>query len=210
MLSAVLAACTPKAGSPSDNPPAGDNIKTTTAPTSDPVTAEPTAPDTTGTEPAATGITEPEPTIAESENTPAEWNPDITFLTTDFDLFSWDDTCFAKAKLTMINLWAYWCGPCVRELPEINKLSEEYADKGVQIFGLTYPEEEADNRATVKELGLTYQMLFYTGDFDKYMDSGYLPTTVFIDSNGHVIGEPIIGSQSYEEWKELIEEYLAR
>lgn len=140
----------------------------------------------------------------------ANWKPDLTFSTSDFDMFDWDDTCFAYAKVTMINLWAYWCGPCVSELPEINRLSEEYSDKGFQVFGITYPEEEVDNREIVKELGLSYQMLFYTDDFDSYLDSGYLPTTIFVDGNGHVIGEPLIGSRSYEEWKELIEEYLAK
>lgn len=138
----------------------------------------------------------------------ADWKPDLTFSTSDFDLFNWDDTCFAYAKLTMINLWAYWCGPCRSELPEINRLSDEYADKGVQIFGLTYPEEESLNREVVDEFGLTYQMLLYTEDFDSYMDSGFLPTTIFVDTNGHVIGEPVIGARSYEEWKAMIDEYL--
>ena len=221
LLSAALAACTPKSGTPADN----EGSKITAAPTSDANANIPTGADITGTETNGTDITgtdsngngttgtEPngtEPSDNGSGTVPADWNPDIKFTTTDLDLFNWDDTCFANAKVTMINLWAYWCGPCVGELPELNKLSEEYADKGFQLFGLTYPEEERENRETVDELGLTYQMLLYTDDFDSYMDSGYLPTTIFVDSNGHVIGEPMIGSRSYEEWKELIEEYLAK
>ena len=143
------------------------------------------------------------------EDKPKNWEPDIKFSTSDFDLFNWDDSCFAEAKLTMINLWAYWCGPCMLELPDIEKLSNEYADKGLQVFGLTYPEEEKDNRAVAEDLGLSFQILLYTDDFDEYMDSGYLPTTIFVDSNGKVLGDAVIGAREYDEWKGIIEQYLA-
>ena len=139
---------------------------------------------------------------------PKDWDPDITFSTTDLDLFSWDETCFAQAKVTMINLWAYWCGPCVGELPDIERLHEEYFDKGLQVFGLTYPEEESAHRQKLNELGLTYQMLLYTSDFDEYMDTGYIPVTIFIDNKGKVIDEPYVGSRSYDEWKKIIDSYL--
>lgn len=135
--------------------------------------------------------------------------PDIRFLTTDFDGNGWDETCFFDAKVTMINLWAYWCGPCVGEIPEIDKLSHDYADRQVQILGITYPEEEFDNREAAKELKISYPILFYTEDFDRYMDSGYLPTTIFVDSEGHVLGEPVIGARDYAEWAEMLDGFLA-
>lgn len=161
--------------------------------------------------PTAT-VAEAIPTQAAAAATeiPEEWNPDFTFNTTDFDMFRWDDTCFANAKLTMINLWAYWCGPCVGELPEIEKISNDYASKGLQVFGISYPEEETENREMAAEQGITYQNLFYTSDFDQYMDSGYLPTTIFVDSKGHVLGEAIIGARSYEDWAEIIDNYLSQ
>ncbi len=139
-----------------------------------------------------------------------EWDPDIKFLTKDFDGQGWDETCFMDAKVTMINLWAYWCGPCVGELPEIEQLSKDYADKDVQILGITYPEEESDNRETVKELGLTYPILFYTEEFDEYMDSGYIPMTIFVGRNGRVLGDPVVGSRDYAEWASMLDEYLAK
>ena len=139
-----------------------------------------------------------------------DWDPDIKFLTKDFDGQGWDETCFMDAKVTMINLWAYWCGPCVGELPEIEQLSKDYAGKNVQVLGITYPEEERDNRETVKELGLTYPILFYTEEFDEYMDSGYIPMTIFVGENGKVLGEPVIGSRDYADWASMIDKYLAK
>ena len=134
--------------------------------------------------------------------------PDIRFLTTDFDGNGWDETCFFENKITMINLWAYWCGPCVGELPDLEQLNKDYADKGLQIIGISLKEEEAENRETVKELGITYPNLFYTEEFDEYMDTGYYPTTIFVDSEGHVLGNAAIGSREYKDWAKIIEDLL--
>ena len=42
---------------------------------------------------------------------------------------------------------------------------------------------------------------------EEVMNSGYIPETMFVDSNGHIIGDTFVGSQSYEEWAAVIEEY---
>ena len=150
-----------------------------------------------------------DPAAAEPTDDPGEVpEPDIRFLTTDFDGNGWDETCFYENKVTMINLWAYWCGPCVGELPDLNKLSEDYADKGLQIIGISLKEEEAENRETVKELGITYPNLFYTEEFDEYMDTGYYPTTIFVDNEGQVLGNACIGSREYKDWAKMIDDLL--
>ena len=43
---------------------------------------------------------------------------------------------FGEAKLTMVNIWATYCGPCIQEMPELAELAREYEDRGVQIVGL--------------------------------------------------------------------------
>ena len=43
---------------------------------------------------------------------------------------------FADYDLTMINVWATYCPPCLQEMPDLGKLSEEYKDKGVQVLGI--------------------------------------------------------------------------
>ena len=40
-----------------------------------------------------------------------------------------DDSIISENKLTMVNFWATWCGPCVSEIPDLQLISEEYADK---------------------------------------------------------------------------------
>ena len=79
------------------------------------------------------------------------WNPDITFETVDTEGNEWTDLAFADAKLTMVNRWAYWCPPCVGELPDLQKLSEDYPD--LQILGVSNQEFEEENIKTMEELG---------------------------------------------------------
>ena len=137
-----------------------------------------------------------------------DWKPDIRFTTVDMDGNKWTDACFADHELTVLNRWAYWCGPCVNELPALQKISEEYASKGVLILGVGDYSDETKNSKTMKSLGVTYPCLCYSAAFDSYLNTGYIPTTIFVDSSGKVLGEAMIGSRSYDDWVQLIEENL--
>ena len=150
------------------------------------------------------------PGAPEAEQSPAEsgWNPDIRFETTDLSGETWTDACFSEHKLTMINLWAYWCGPCMAELPDLQKLSEDYADRGLLLLGLCDPAEQAENTQALQNKGVTYPCLLFTDGFADTMATGYIPTTIFVDSEGKLLGEAYVGGRSYDEWAEIVEEYL--
>ena len=134
------------------------------------------------------------------------WNPDVEFTTVDTEGNEWTDLAFADAKLTMINCWAYWCPPCVGELPDLQKLSEDYPD--LQILGVHDKADEKDNIKKMDELGVTYPSLRITDSLEEILNSGYIPETMFVDSEGHILGDTFVGSRSYEDWAEVIEEYL--
>ena len=96
------------------------------------------------------------------------WNPDVEFTTVDTEGNEWTDRAFADAKLTMVNFWAYWCPPCVGELPDLQKLSETYPD--LQILGVSTEDYEAENIKTMKELGITYPTLRVPESIEKKLD----------------------------------------
>ena len=181
-----------------------DHGTTVETPTPAETNKKDTVTDTPAATEAPTDAPDAEPTEAPDDVIP----PDICFLTKDFDGNGWDETCFFENKVTMINLWAYWCGPCVSEMPDLERISKDYADKGLQVIGISMKDEEAENRETLKELGITYPNLFYTEDFDVYMDTGYYPTTIFVDSEGHVLGNACIGSREYGDWAKIIDDIL--
>ena len=134
------------------------------------------------------------------------WKPDIEFTTVDTEGNEWTDLAFADARLTMVNFWAYWYPPCVGELPDLQKLSEDYPD--LQILGVSPKEYEEDNIKTMEKLGITYPTLQLTESIEEVLNSGYIPETMFVDSEGHILGDTFVGSRSYKDWAAIIDEYL--
>ena len=137
-----------------------------------------------------------------------EWRPDIEFSTTDYQGNTVTDAIFREQKLTLINYWAYWCPPCVGEMPDLQKISEEYGDNGLRILGVSDKEDKEDNIKTLAEIGVTYTCMDYVSEFDKYLDSGYVPTSVFVNQEGKVVGEVQVGSLEYSDWIKLIDSWL--
>ncbi len=132
----------------------------------------------------------------------------LAFSTVDADGAAWTEACFADAKLTMLNYWAYWCPPCVGELPDLQRLSEDYADRGFRLVGITDEGDLELSAAKMQELGVTYPCLVNAPGLQEALYSGYVPTTVFVDGKGKILGEAYVGSRSYADWAKIIEGYL--
>ena len=142
-----------------------------------------------------------------------DFHPDFTFSTTDRDGNIWDETTFSQYELTMINFWEPWCGPCISEIGDLERLYEDYGDKGFQIIGV-YSEQTMENEVDeiLRENKVSYPVLHYTSEFDRFQ-SGYVPTTVFVDRQGKVLTmsdgtDSIIGSNSYSDWAAIIGKYI--
>ena len=130
----------------------------------------------------------------------------FTFTTTDMDgkTISFED--YGSAKVIMFNMWEPWCGPCRSELPDLQKLYKKYKSEGLMIVGV-YSNTDG-LKDIVKENKIRYPMIKSCNAFDRFQ-TGYVPTTVFMDSAGNVLSdEPYVGSKSYEEWESIILSYL--
>lgn len=69
----------------------------------------------------------------------------FTFKTIDTEGRDVDQSIFKNAKLTMINVWTTWCGPCKAEMPDLAKLaSNEFKDMDVQIYGILADVDSTD------------------------------------------------------------------
>ena len=182
-------------------------------------TTETTTATTTTSEDITSATTESSTTTPVPTEAPAD--PDrVVFNTADRDGKTYNDSIFSDYKLTMINFWEPWCGPCVGEIPDLEKLYEAYKDKGFLILGV-YSEEhmEADVDALIKKTKVSYPILKYDVNFDKFK-TGYVPTTIFVDKNGHLVdlgssndenGQPyVIGAKSLDEWTAMVRDYLEK
>ena len=138
----------------------------------------------------------------------APFAPEFLFSTTDFEGNAATEQIFAGHQLTILNFWEPWCGPCVSEMPDLQRLSQEYADKGVQVIGVfATPDADEEVQAVLDKTGVTYPILRYTSEFD-FLQTGYVPTTVIIGSSGNVLTEPFSGAMDYDGWTALIEGLL--
>ncbi|SCW46753.1 Thiol-disulfide isomerase or thioredoxin [Ruminococcaceae bacterium YRB3002] len=137
----------------------------------------------------------------------------LRFHTTDREGKRYDESIFAKAKVTMINFWEPWCGYCVEEMPALQQLADKYKDKGFQVIGIYSDmtmEDDVDD--ILGDGNISYQILQYSTDFDAY-NTGYMPTTIFVDSSGNLITPPgrdsiMIGPDTYEGWESVITSIL--
>ena len=116
-----------------------------------------------------------------------------------------DESILAGHKLTMVNFFEPWCPPCVAELPELEKLYETYSPDGFQILGVFSTEEGVED--VLAEAGVGYPVLRYVPEFDRFQ-TGYVPTTIFLDEQGNLVGETVIGSKDYSGWEELVKELM--
>jgi len=163
--------------------------------------------------PAAVEATEApaEATQAPAEATDAA-SADNTFSLTTLTGDTLDETVFSDHKLVMVNYWATWCGPCVSEIPDLVKISKEYADKGFEIVGVLTGDDDIDGaKQFIADQKITYPIILPE---DFFLDNAdgieAIPTTMFFDSEGKQVGETVVGSKSYEDWTGLIDLLLGQ
>lgn len=131
-----------------------------------------------------------------------------------------DSSIFADYPVTMINVWATFCSPCIEEMPDLGALADEYAPKGLQIIGIVsdvgdgsggYDPEMTDLAREIVEItGSDYLHLMPSADLieRKLGEIQAVPTTFFVDENGAEIGEPLVGARSADEWRSVLDYML--
>lgn len=120
---------------------------------------------------------------------------------------------FADADLTMVNIWGTFCGPCIREMPDLGELNREYADKGFQIVGLISDVSEAENETAQEIVDTTkadYTHIVVSQDLSQGILSRVqvVPTTIFVDKEGKQVGSVYSGAKDKSGWEEIITELL--
>ena len=136
----------------------------------------------------------------------------IHFETADLDGNSVDSSdLFAGHTITMINLWATWCGPCISELPDLEELNQEYLKKNCQIIGIVTDANKAEKITKAKEIlaekGVTYTNLASFDELSELLPQDVWPTSYFVDENGCLVGEPITGKKP-DQYQKMLEELL--
>ncbi len=137
----------------------------------------------------------------------------LTFTAKDLDGNEVDQSVFANAKLTMMNIWATFCGPCINEMPELGELAAE-GGTDYQIIGvcadLNGTEDMLeDAKEIVSQTKANYLHLQPAEDLYPVLTaSSSVPVTFFFDSEGKLVGKGILGAQDKDTWSQVISERL--
>jgi len=111
-----------------------------------------------------------------------------------------------RGKVVVLNLWATWCTPCVRELPNFDRLSQERGDQ-VAVLALHTPPVTADVAEYLSAFSYTIPFAVdETGELAEMLGaSTVLPQTLILNSEG-VVTCNRVGALSYEELCALVDE----
>lgn len=141
----------------------------------------------------------------------------VSFETVSLDGESVSSDIVASSRLTMINVWATYCGPCLNEMPGLGELASEYAREDFQLLGIVSDVTEGTEaqgleqaRELVETTGASsYMHLLLSQSLYEGLlsDVSAVPTTFFVDADGRIL-DTVIGSMEKEDWKEKIDEFL--
>ena len=125
---------------------------------------------------------------------------------------------FSKSKLTMVNVWATYCNPCLSEMPELGELAGAYEEEEFQVIGII---SDVMDTADQKTIDMAKELITQTeADYPHLVlnESVYfalltvvaeVPTTFFIDENGVVL-DTVLGAMNRSGWEEKINELLEK
>ncbi|MDE6456181.1 MAG: TlpA family protein disulfide reductase [Dysosmobacter sp.] len=166
-------------------------------------------------DPETDSVSEPqEASPSEEPSSEEETEPIyISFNGTDLEGNTVSQDVFSQSRLTMVNVWATYCNPCLNEMPGLGELAAEHEGSEFQIIGVVSDVREGEDQTLVESLvqqtGANYTHLLANDSIDQALLSSVsaVPTTFFFDQEGAYLGS-IVGSAEKSDWEELIHELL--
>jgi len=145
------------------------------------------------------------------ETAPETGLPDaeISFEAVDMEGNAVISDIFSQSKLTMVNVWATYCNPCLSEMPRLGELAAEYDAEEFQIIGIVSDVLEGEDQELaenlIEETGADYTHLLLNESlyYALLTDVSAVPTTFFIDENGTVL-DTVVGACEKSAWEEMI------
>lgn len=168
-------------------------------------TGEPTIEATPEPETVSEPSVRDEPSPEEEDTAPIY----ITFEGIDLEGNTISQEVFSKSKLTMVNVWATYCSPCLSEMPGLGELVAEHDSSEFQIIGIISDVWEGEDQelaeSLIQQTGANYPHLLVNDSiyYEILTSVTAVPTTFFFDGDGAFLGG-VVGSAEKSAWEELI------
>ena len=112
------------------------------------------------------------------------------------------NTLLGQGKPVVLNIWATWCGPCRKEIPQLVELAKEHSKDGLIVIGLTTEDHKKDLekvKDVISELSINYEVAFTPLSLYYFFNKGdygiTIPQTMVFHSDGTMV-EKVVGYDS--------------
>ena len=142
----------------------------------------------------------------------------VSFEANTIDGEEYSSDAFSQSRLTMINVWATYCNPCLSEMPDLGEIATEYDSAELQMIGVISDvaeraaEDDINNaKELIEQTGANYPHLLLSESLYMNLVGGInsVPTTFFVDQEGELLGYAM-GAQSKEAWVSIIDNLLSK
>ena len=108
----------------------------------------------------------------------------------------------AKHQLTVVDFWASWCGPCRQEMPNMVRLHNDFAGKGLAIIGISLDKENAAWQQAIQEMDMKWLQLSalrgWDDDAAKMFGVNAIPHTIVFNQQGSILARGLRGDELHE------------
>lgn len=131
--------------------------------------------------------------------------PEVTFVDTNGTAYTHESL---RGKVVIVNFWATWCSPCIKEIPDLSRVSMEYKDRDVVVFGVLV--EDGLSAASLlnfqSDHDMQYPVIRSTPEImNHFRWPSSLPTTFVFDKAGRLVdNKPHLGALSADDLKRLL------
>ncbi len=111
-------------------------------------------------------------------------------------------------KVTIIDFWASWCGPCRVENPNVVRIYNKYHDKGLNIIGVSLDKDGDKWKEAIEKDNLTWahisNLLFWQDPIAADYSVRAIPATFILDENGIIVAKDLRGDELEKKIEELL------
>jgi len=113
-----------------------------------------------------------------------------------------------KGNIVLIDFWASWCGPCIKEMPVVVEAYKKYKSKGFEIVGISLDQDGAAWEKSIKDLGITWPQMSDLKGWQSELSAPYgvrsIPHTILLDKDGKVLEKNLRGEALLSKLEELM------